>query len=341
MKTILHKYRIQLILLVVLLGFVSYVSLVKRDYTLIAPGFNNEVGEFMTVPSEYSQEGTFRTTSVIVEHEMTILQYFASKYISNIDVSENPDSYQNIDIDDLGAMSIVQKDDSLANSLVVGYENANAWIAYESYLTVYLTYNYLDENTLELGDKIVEVNGETTDLLSALQSVECEATVSITVLRDDKRLTYEVSKQERDNVVCSIGLYAKQYTEILHTDIEYELHDNNTGGSSGGLMQSLYVFNQLTPNDITGGKDIAGTGTIDVFGNVGSIGGIEQKIVTSVMNGIDIFFVPHLSDEDYDNYIKAQAVLETLEDDMILVPVSSFDEAVTYLEGRYGGAFDE
>ncbi len=123
--------------------------------------------------------------------------------------------------------------------------------------------------------------------------------------------------------------------------MEYKLHNDFTTGPSGGLMQSLFIYNALTPHDITGGMKIAGTGTIDAIGNVGAIGGIEQKIITSSLNGIDIFFVPHLSDSDSDNYIAALAVLETLDTDMKLVPVTNFSNAVNYLEQRYGGAFDE
>mgnify|MGYP001017574266 FL=1 len=46
---------------------------------------------------------------------------------------------------------------------------------------------------------------------------------------------------------------------------------------------------------------------------------------------MDIFFVPHLSDSENDNYIKALTIYNKLDTDMILVPVSSFEEALNYL----------
>jgi PDZ domain-containing protein len=64
------------------------------------------------------------------------------------------------------------------------------------------------------------------------------------------------------------------------------------GGPSAGLMFSLGVYDTLTPGSLTAGTDVAGTGTIDEHGRVGSIGGIQQKIVGAVDAGATIFFVP-------------------------------------------------
>ena len=49
------------------------------------------------------------------------------------------------------------------------------------------------------------------------------------------------------------------------------------GGPSAGLAMTLAILDDLTPGDLTGGKRVAVTGTIDPSGNVGEIGGIEQK----------------------------------------------------------------
>jgi PDZ domain-containing protein len=205
---------------------------------------------------------------------------------------------------------------------------------------VYLTYNILDPDTLELGDVLLEVNGS-TDVMETLSAVACGDTATVLVRRDDTEQTFTITRHEQEDGSCTFGLSVRTFTDILSTDVDYTLHDSLTGGSSGGLLQALHIYNLLTPNDITGGLRIAGTGTIDVDGNVGAIGGVRQKIITSAMNGIDVFFVPHLSDAETDNYIVAQAVLETLETDMVLVPVTSFADATAYLASRFGGAFDE
>jgi PDZ domain-containing protein len=339
MKVILYKYKILLAILIVLLISVSLISFIKVEYSLVAPGYNDDISTIITVDIGNETTGSFHTTSVIVVNEVSLLQRFIADLEHKVTLREYPEYYDYIDIDDLEIMGYQMKDDSFATSLVTAIKKSGYSIAYKTYATVYLTYTYLDEDTLQLGDKIISVNG--LDPNTEFGNVGCNEIATFIVLRDNVELTFDITKHQHDNGTCAFGAYIKDFTEITATEIRYNIAENNTGGPSGGLMQSLYIFNQLTPNDMTGGLRIAGTGTIDVYGNVGKIGGIEQKIITSAMNGIDIFFVPYLSDNDTDNYIEALRVLETLDSDMILVPVDSFNDAIDYLESRFGGAFNE
>ena len=100
---------------------------------------------------------------------------------------------------------------------------------------------------------------------------------------------------------------------------------NSESGSSGGLMTSLAIYNSLTKNDITKGKIIAGTGTIDASGNVGEIGGVKYKILGS--KKADIFLCPK------ENYDEAMKVKKENELNMKIVSVESLKNAVNYLEG--------
>ena len=340
MINILNKHIAKLVALSVVLLIVSVVSLVKVDYTLTAPGYNAEVSRFISIESSYDQEGSFHTTSVIVVRRMSYLQYWLSQSEDTVQVKEIPEYYQYVDdLSDLTVMGYQMKDDSLANSLVVGFENSGHEIDYEVNDVVYLIYSYMDENTLEIGDSVVSINGNNPYTEPA--NVNCNETATFEIIRDEEELTFTMTKNYYTETLCAFGVYIDPLTEVTSSDVEYKLHHDFSTGPSGGLMQSMYIYNVLTPNDITGGLKIAGTGTIDSAGNVGSIGGIEQKIITSSLNGIDLFFVPHLTDLETDNYIVALSVLEKLDTDMKLVPVRNFTNAISYLEQRYGGAFDE
>ncbi len=66
----------------------------------------------------------------------------------------------------------------------------------------------------------------------------------------------------------------------------------DVGGPSAGLMFTLGVIDKLTADNLTGGKFIAGTGTIDAAGTVGPIGGIQQKLVAARDAGAAVFLVP-------------------------------------------------
>jgi Lon-like protease len=68
--------------------------------------------------------------------------------------------------------------------------------------------------------------------------------------------------------------------------------DDRIGGPSAGLMFALGILDKLGPTDLTGGRFIAGTGTIDVTGDVGPIGGIPLKLIAARDKGATAFLVP-------------------------------------------------
>lgn len=65
-----------------------------------------------------------------------------------------------------------------------------------------------------------------------------------------------------------------------------------TGGPSGGLVFALGIVEKLTPVDILAGRTVAGTGTIDSRGNIGAIGGIDEKIIAAKRSGASVFLAP-------------------------------------------------
>jgi len=340
MKRTFHQSRKLLIGFLLLFIPLMVISFYKIDYSFTAPGFNDEINYFIVIEDGYDSNSTFMTTSVIVMDRITITQYLLGKIESNVTVEEFPEIYKDLDLDDLNTMGYLMKDDSLATSLIVGVENAGFNITYETYLTIYMTLDFLTSDSLELGDKILEVNGS-TDLETTIDELECGSTVEFKILRGTEEMIVHADKNIQDDGSCPMGIYLYDFTEILDSDIEYSFIDNNTGGPSGGLMQALYVYYELTESDFEFGLRVAGTGTIDPLGNVGPIGGVRQKIITASLNNIDVFFIPHLSDDADDNYIEALEVYNTLDTDMELVGVSSFLEALEYLQALEGGELND
>ena len=76
------------------------------------------------------------------------------------------------------------------------------------------------------------------------------------------------------------------------SDIDATFGLQDVGGPSAGSMFALGIVDSLTPGDLTGGKDIAGTGTIEIDGQVGAIGGIRQKMAGAQDAGSDYFLAP-------------------------------------------------
>ncbi len=331
MKHTFIKYKKLIIVFSLFFIPLMFISAFKIDYNLTAPGYNDNVNQFIEVTSSNESKGSFHTTSVISLKGITYLQYLLGSVEQKIFVTEFPEYYDNLVVSDLKVMSYLMKDDSLYTSLIVGILNTGYTIDYESYLTVYLTWNYLDPGTLEIGDKILDIKRDSISIEAS--EIECLDTVVFTVLRGEDVLDFNVTKNQVSDTLCSIGISLNYFSNILSTEVEYNLIETITSGSSGGLMQSLYVFNELTEFDYTLGLKIGGTGTISVDGSVGSIGGIEQKIYTSDMNNIDIFFVPFAGG----NYDDAMIAYLNLNSDMIIVGIDTFSDAVTYLENYQGG----
>lgn len=108
--------------------------------------------------------------------------------------------------------------------------------------------------------------------------------------------------------------------------IDIKLAD--VGGPSAGLMFALGIVDKLTPGDLTGGKFVAGTGTIDDSGTVGPIGGIELKTIGAREKGAQYFLTPK------DNC--AAAAKDTPEG-LTLVKVNTIDDAMNALKDISSG----
>jgi PDZ domain-containing protein len=89
-----------------------------------------------------------------------------------------------------------------------------------------------------------------------------------------------------------LGFNPDQRATFDKVKVKIGIDPNSVGGPSAGLMFTLGIIDKLTPGDIAGGRIVAGTGTIDGFGNVGPIGGIQQKIAAATQAGATVFLAP-------------------------------------------------
>ena len=104
---------------------------------------------------------------------------------------------------------------------------------------------------------------------------------------------------------------------------EVTIHAGAVGGPSAGMMFALGIYDLLGPGELTGGKAIAGTGTIADDGAVGPIGGIRQKLVGARSGGASVFLAPA------DN---CSEVVGHVPDGLQVVRVATFAEALTAVE---------
>lgn len=106
--------------------------------------------------------------------------------------------------------------------------------------------------------------------------------------------------------------------------IEIENHiGDRVGGPSAGLMFALGMYDQLTPGPLTGGMNVAGTGSIAPTGEVGTVGGIAQKMAGAEEAGATVFLVPALNCQEF---------LDARDFDMTVVKVTNLDDAISSIE---------
>ncbi|MWA13507.1 YlbL family protein [Streptomyces sp. BA2] len=133
---------------------------------------------------------------------------------------------------------------------------------------------------------------------------------------DDVKITTEKAQDGRAIVGIEAGT---DHTFPFTIDIKLA----DVGGPSAGLMFALGIVDKLTPDDLTGGKFVAGTGTIDAKGKVGPIGGIGMKTVGARAKGAEYFLTPK------DNCATAA---KDVPDGLTLVKVDTIDDAVDALD---------
>ena len=110
----------------------------------------------------------------------------------------------------------------------------------------------------------------------------------------DVTMTTTASKDDPDAAVVGIGI-------TIDYDLPFEVTINlggGIGGPSAGTVFALAIYDKLTPESLTGGHSIAGTGSITPDGTIEPIGGIQQKIVGAESEGASVFLVPTVNCEE-------------------------------------------
>jgi Lon-like protease len=189
---------------------------------------------------------------------------------------------------------------------------------------------------LQGGDAVIEIDGTTVqtveDVRAAITAHRPGETIAMTIERDGSERDVTVGTVDaRDGShrsVIGITEFGRQAT-FRGIKVKVGINPENVGGPSAGLAFALAIVDRLTEGELTGGRTVASTGTIDGFGKVGPIGGIQQKIAGAKQAGATVFLVPA---EDC-----ADAV-DVAPDSMTLVRVSTLHEAVTSLTAVVDGS---
>ena len=319
-----ENYKELIILLVVVLLFT-----IELPYSIYTPGGAVDLNDRITVQNEYDSEGSFNMAYVsMVRGSIPFL--LISYVIPDWDIVPAEEiTAEGEDLDEMLEREKLYMQESMDAAIINAYQAAGKEVTITDTIN---EVSYLAEEAdtdLKIGDIILEVNGEAIDSLEDLRNIvealEVGEKVDLIVSRDGKeRECYAVTYDTSDGAKIGVSLLT---TYEYETDPEVTITSKaSEAGSSGGLMLSLTIYNKLVEEDITGGKKIVGTGTIDIDGNVGEIGGVRYKLIGAVKNDAEIFMCPE------ENYEEAKSVAEEKGYDITIISVATFDEAIKKLE---------
>lgn len=328
------KYFLKRFWLVILIALCINVPLIvlgttRTNQTVTLKGDTTVVEDFVEIEDPFRSVGSFSTIYVISLDHSTILQNLLLKASSTSEVSPLPDGYLHFSDAELNLMGRIQHESSIEYSLLLAYgeaskvdERIHLEYSYDAYVIAY----YDKDSLFRVGDRIIAVNGiyaqeDFEAFREAFNSADLGTTY--TVLRDKKEI--EISYTEQNMRVAGYSFYNLDSKTAFP---QFKLKSTNVGGPSGGLLQTLALYNSLIEEDITKGYRIAGTGTISPDGTVGMIGGIQQKIYTAFDDDMDIFLCPE------GNYEEALVAYNRLphKERMRLYSVSTFAEALEVLK---------
>jgi PDZ domain-containing protein len=340
-----RRYLTMVVASLSLIALTSVAVLVPVPYVILTPGPTfNTLGSYEDVPmftfgegaKTYPTRGELRFTSVSAtgpSSRISLLEALIAHFTEDTAVRPRSSIYPDENsakenrARDRALMTVSQIASRVAGLRAAGYDISTSEIPTAPVVHSVLS-GAASDGRLRSGDVLRNIDGKPVrtakDVVAAIGRVDPGDDVDLVISRDGKsqEVTVVTRPSPEDPASPAIGIKVRVEPD-LPVDITNHVDAERIGGSSAGLMFSLAIYDRLTPGALTGGMTVAGTGTIDLAGSVGPIGGIRQKIAGAADGGAKIFLVP------------AANCAEAADGDhhgMRLIEVSTLDDAIGTLE---------
>jgi len=334
MYNLSSKNKKLLIVFLFIFIIISSLSLIQTEYYFMSPGppyqWDIDYGEI----DNYEFDG-FLYQLTVRRDEANVLIYIWSLVNDSYDLyprevilpdGVSPKELSEISIQNMRTSENVAIAVALKN---VGYEISSKG---DGVAVVGILDDSPVKDKLKKGDLLNSINNKNissaTEFISTLRTYSIGETVSIGLLREidgnKKTLTIETTLIEHIEYEGEpmVGFLATTVNERFDFPFEIDIKTGNVGGPSAGLMMALNVYNNLIPEDLTNSMIVAGTGTIEIDGSVGPVGGIKQKVIAAKKAGAELILVPVANFEE-------AKIFET--EETAIVAVDSFSEALSVI----------
>jgi PDZ domain-containing protein len=325
--------RIFLSSLLILALLAAPASLILTNNGLEAPGLALSVEPMVELPADlrHAHPGTFILTSVVSQSPIPVGLWLLGQLTPTVRIlPPEPRQANRPSLQETARQGFQMLDTSETTALIVGIQLAGYSASLQG-KGVQVNGILPESHTvdlLQIGDVITACDGSPiqvqSDLINRLQNKKAGDLIQLTIERNQAR--HEVQVQLLPPTApgnpprIGIVIETAGFEAVLPFPAKIT-PQKIVGGPSAGLMFTLTVYNLLQTQDLTGGRKIAGTGTINPDGSVGPIGGVEQKVVAAELAGAEYFFSPP------DNYAAALSSAHHVK----VVRVATAAEAIAFL----------
>jgi len=275
-------------------------TVIRLPYDTLAPGGTLNLETRVSAPGTktYPTRGSLMLLFVSERAHVNVWGWLQAKLDPDIDLIKQVqvnggNSQQETDQQDVCDMAQAQSNAKVAALSALGYHVPTV----PGLAVIDLFAGLPAVKVLRPCDHILAADGHdvtrSTELSKILKSHPVGSTVALRIERAGQTMTVRVPVTSSQNTHI-IGVELSPRFKI---PVNINLDTSAVSGPSGGLAMSLAIIDALTPGDLTGGKQVAVTGTIDPDGNVGEIGGLPQKAVVARRAHAQIFLVPACTDD--------------------------------------------
>lgn len=323
MKEIIKRNKYYFLLFIV----TFLVCTIEFPYYIESPGGIIDICKKIDINTPYKTEGSLNM-AYVTEYKATIPTLLIAQFKKDWNIIKQDVQNENDTDDATYFRNHILLEEANYNASKVALDETNIPYTINNQ-KLYITYIFEEAKTnLKVGDTILKINGNLVESKEKAKEILSKTgdTVTFTVLRNEKEETctadwifYEDSE--------ILGIAISEVGKIeSKTSIQFHFNKNESG-PSGGLMMSLALYNALTKEDITKGRKIVGTGTIDSEGNVGEIDGVDYKLKAAVKEHADIFLVPA-----GENYKIANKLVKENNYQIKLYEIKTFKDALQALQ---------
>lgn len=352
-KYFFKKYKLFIFIALAINIPLILISTIRTNNGVIAKGDTVEFNSVVDIETDYEELGSFSTIYVMSIEGSTPLMNIIAKYDSEMEIYDISESDNILSISESYFAGKIMYASSITQAIIASYNLAklndnNIKLDYK-FDGYYITYHGINSK-LSIGDYIYAIkrtikNDDGTlntiiynkDEEGYLDFISKPLVDDVWYIEESNKLNddYTLNKTSKYKEIIleegdSFNYYPIYNINLDNTKPSIKFNTNTIGGPSGGLLQSLSIYNKLISYDLTRGLKISGTGTINCKTlKIGSIGGIKEKIPTAIDDGIDIFFCPKANyEEAYNKYISIKN-----HEKMKLVMVETLEDAIKYLMG--------